>query len=744
MKTASPPPGSAPLRADHFVQFYESDAQRVSEVARFAADALRAGGSAIVIARADRLAALHERLGTLAASLGGDARARIFMSSAQALLDSFMDGDLPDPARFHRSIGTIVEAAVRAGRPVHAFGEMVALLCAQDRHAGALRLEALWNELIEQHHFSLYCGYPHDAFPSAEQSEMFRHVCALHRRILPAEALRNDENELHLTLALSQQRSLALSDEIRRREDAEQQRNGVLMHAPLPIALLSGPAHRIVLANHRFSALCGRTDIVDQPLTSVLPGGDAPAIARALDAAHGQGRSTTIGEHRDRPQPDGARVYRLHFNPQPLADGLGVIVSAVEVTEHVAAREKLVAANAERDRLLGELRDANHAKDQFLAVLGHELRNPLTPISLALELIRNRDGRATPNEIAIIQRQLDHMVRLIDDLLDVSRITRGKIELKKETVRLADIIDRAVEVASPLLEQRRHRLHVDADPDARCHGDPVRLSQVVANLLTNAAKYTTLGGDIALCAAGGEDGAVIVEVRDNGAGIPRDRLDSIFEPFYRLDGESKQAHGGLGIGLALVKSLVNLHGGTVRADSAGPGCGSTFTIVLPAYRPKAVAVAAPPAPLGIQAMAPGTTGRRVMLVDDNEDAASTLAQWLRDAGHEVAVVHDPVTALAAYRAYRPDVAILDIGLPVMDGYELLRRLKAIHDVTPCIFLALTGYGRNADRERCLATGFMQHFVKPVDPAALHLAMSAAGTKGDAAGGVGGAGAEAGS
>ncbi|CAG9242952.1 Histidine kinase [Burkholderia diffusa] len=719
------------MRADHFVQFYESDAQLVSEVAEFAAEALRVGGSAIVIARPDCLAAVHERLRTLDASIGDATRERIFMSSAQTLLDSFMDGNLPDPARFRRSIGTIVEAAVRAGRPVHAFGEMVALLCAQQRYAGALRLEALWNELVEQHRFSLYCGYPVDVFPSSEQSETFRHVCALHRRILPAASLRHDENELHLTLALSQQRSRALSDEIRRREDAEQQRNGVLMHAPLPIALLSGAAHRIVLANHRFSALCGRTDIVDQPLTAVLPGGDTPAIVRALETARAQGRSTTIAEHRDRPEPDGARVYRLHFNPQPLADGLGVIVSAVEVTEHVAAREKLVAANAERDRLLGELRDANQAKDQFLAVLGHELRNPLTPISLALELIRNRDGHATPNEIAIIQRQLDHMVRLIDDLLDVSRITRGKITLKKEVVQLADIVDHAVEVASPLLEQRRHRLHVDADPDARCHGDPVRLSQVIANLLTNAAKYTLPGGDITVRAAHGSDGTALVEVCDNGAGIPRDRLDSIFEPFYRLDGDAKQAHGGLGIGLALVRSLVTLHGGTVRADSAGPGCGSTFTISLPEYRPKALAIAAPQPPLGIREMAPGRTGRRVMLVDDNEDAASTLAQWLREAGHEVAVVHDPVTALAAYRAYRPDVAILDIGLPVMDGYELLRRLKAINEVTPCIFLALTGYGRNADRERCLATGFLQHFVKPVDPAALHLAMSPPGTNGDA-------------
>ncbi|RQZ69109.1 ATP-binding protein [Burkholderia sp. Bp9004] len=728
------------MRADHFVQFYESDAQLVSEVALFAADALRAGGSAIVIARPDCLAAVHERLRTLGAPIGHAARERIFMSSAQTLLDSFMDGDLPDPTRFRRSIGTIVEAAVRAGRPVHVFGEMVALLCAQERYAGALRLEALWNELIEQHRFSLYCGYPGDVFPSAEQSETFRHVCALHRRILPDASLRNDENELHLTLALSQQRSRALSDEIRRREDAEQQRNGVLMHAPLPIALLSGAAHRIVLANHRFSELCGRTDIVDQRLTSVLPGGDTPAIVRALETARTLGRSTTISEHRDRPEPDDARVYRLHFNPQPLADGLGVIVSAVEVTEHVAAREKLVAANAERDRLLGELRDANQAKDQFLAVLGHELRNPLTPISLALELIRHRNGQATPNEIAIIQRQLDHMVRLIDDLLDVSRITRGKIALKKEPVQLADIVDRAVEVASPLFEQRRHRLHVDTDPDARCHGDSVRLSQVVANLLTNAAKYTLPGGDVTVRAARGADGTALVEVSDNGAGIPRDRLDSIFEPFYRLDGDAKQAHGGLGIGLALVRSLVTLHGGTVRADSAGPGCGSTFTISLPEYRPKAVAMAAPQPPHGIRDMAPGRTGRRVMLVDDNEDAASTLAQWLREAGHEVAVVHDPVTALAAYRAYRPDVAILDIGLPVMDGYELLRRLKAINEVTPCIFLALTGYGRNADRERCLATGFLEHFVKPVDPAALHLAMSPPSPNGDS---HDGAGAEAG-
>lgn len=207
MKTAFPLLESAPMRADHFVQFYESDEQLVSEAASFAADALRDGGSAIVIARPDRLAAVHDHLRALGASIGDTAHDRIFMSGAQVLLDSFMDGDLPDRARFRHSIGTIVEAAIRAGRPVHAFDEMVAMLCAQNRYAGALRLEALWNELIERYRFSLYCGYPHDAFPSAEQSEMFRHVCALHRRILPAAALRNDENELHLTLALSQQRA---------------------------------------------------------------------------------------------------------------------------------------------------------------------------------------------------------------------------------------------------------------------------------------------------------------------------------------------------------------------------------------------------------------------------------------------------------------------------------------------------------------------------------------------------------
>ncbi|MBR8457899.1 MEDS domain-containing protein [Burkholderia dolosa] len=726
------PAEPASMRADHFVQFYESDAQLVPEIGAFAADALRNGGSAIVIARADRLAELRAQLDALAVSIDDTARGRIFVAGAEAMLDRFMDGDTPDPVRFEQSIGPIVEAAIRAGRPVHAFGEMVAILCARNLHDAALRLEALWNRLIDVHRFSLYCGYPHDAFPSAEQSDMFRHVCALHRRVLPAASLRNDERELHLTLALSQQRSRALGDEIRRRKDAELQRNGVLMHTPLPIALLAGPEHRIVLANHRFSALCGRTDIVDRPLASVLPGGDTPAIARALDDARTSGRSTTIGEHRDRASGDGARVYRLHFNPQPQADGFGVIVSAVEVTEHVAAREKLVAANAERDRLLDELREANHAKDQFLAVLGHELRNPLTPISLALELIRNRDGHATPNELAIIQRQLDHMVRLIDDLLDVSRITRGKIELKKEVVRLADIVDRAVEVASPLLEQRRHRLHVDAALDLHCHGDPVRLSQVVANLLTNAAKYTPPGGEIALRVARGDTDDVLVEVRDNGAGIPRDRLDSIFEPFFRIDGGSSHMHGGLGIGLALVRSFVRLHGGTVRADSEGLGSGSTFTIALPAYRPKEVAAAVTYTPPQ-DAFAAASRGsqRRVLLVDDNEDAASTLAQWLRGVGHEVAVVHDPVTAMAAYPSFRPDVAILDIGLPVMDGYELIKRLKAIDGAAPCIFLALTGYGRHTDRERCIAAGFLRHFVKPVDPATLHRAMMRAETDGDA-------------
>jgi PAS domain S-box-containing protein len=372
----------------------------------------------------------------------------------------------------------------------------------------------------------------------------------------------------------------------------------------------------------------------------------------------------------------------------------------------------LVVDITDRKRAEAAAQAANRRKDEFLAMLGHELRNPLAPILTAVEVLKLRRVAGLERELGILERQAGYLVRLVDDLLDISRITRGAIELHRAPTDLAVVLARAVEMASPLLEERRQHLTIVAPHGPiLVDGDEFRLAQVVQNLLTNAAKYTAPGGHVAVRTATG-DGSVVVEVEDDGTGIPTDLLPVIFEPFIQGARGIDRAEGGLGIGLALVHSLVSLHGGAVSAHSDGPGRGSRFTITLPRSGAASPDPAAPTGPI-----AAARTGRRVLLVDDNHDAADILAELLRFAGHDVRVVSDGPAALELVRAFRPDVAILDIGLPVMDGYELARRLRAAVPA-PIRLVALTGYGQDHDRERSRAAGFAEHVVKPVDGARL--------------------------
>jgi len=366
----------------------------------------------------------------------------------------------------------------------------------------------------------------------------------------------------------------------------------------------------------------------------------------------------------------------------------------------------------DRKRAEEAVQDADRRKDEFLAMLGHELRNPLAPIVTALQLIELKGGERAgfARERAIIERQTRHLVRLVDDLLDISRITRGKLELDRARVDLAVVLSRAVEMASPLLEQRKHHLSMDAPPGLlEVDADEYRLAQVFQNLLTNAAKFTPVGGRIRI-GAQIVGGAAVVEVEDDGPGIAPDLLPVIFEPFVQGRRVMERSQGGLGLGLALVRSLVALHGGEVAAASNAPGPGSRFTVTLPLALLSAVDARAIRAAEDPTAAAPG---RRVLLVDDNADAAEMLAQLLRAAGHDVLVAHDGPSALGSAAAFSPEVALLDIGLPVMDGYELARRLRHAL-VAPARLVALTGYGQEHDRRRTQEAGFEAHLVKPVD------------------------------
>jgi signal transduction histidine kinase/ActR/RegA family two-component response regulator len=354
-------------------------------------------------------------------------------------------------------------------------------------------------------------------------------------------------------------------------------------------------------------------------------------------------------------------------------------------------------------------------KDDFLAMLGHELRNPLAPIVTAVELLARHPSAA--RERHVIERHTRHLARLVDDLLDISRVTRGHVELRREVVSLAAVLERAVELAAPLMSRFRHSFQMAPAEGITLQGDPVRLAQIFGNLLTNAAKFTPPGGKIdVLVERAGRPGRVRITVRDDGRGIAPDQLGRIFEPFVQADRERDALSGGLGLGLAIVSSLVERHGGTITAQSAGRGEGATFSVELPTV---ASAVRLPEPPRARPSVA--RAGVRVLVVDDNIDVAELLSEALQDEGFETAVAHDGHGAIERWRIFVPHAAVLDVGLPDLDGYELAKTLRSEHGKTATL-IAATGYGQQQDRRRAADAGFDCHFVKPVSVHDLVLAL----------------------
>ncbi len=852
----------------HFVRFYGADSLLADEVAEFANRALRSGGCAIVIATRAHLTEITARLRRFGE--GGEPAwhaGQVVALDAEETLSRFMVDGWPDESLFRSSVGTVVAAAAAAaaagGGPVHAFGEMVGVLCEREQFDAALRLEGLWNELGRRHTFKLFCAYSQGLFSKAEHSALFEHICAVHTRVLPSEVLTGaDDTQAYRMVALWQQKAMALEREVERRnraeaalvqrereladfvenaaeglhriagdgtivwansaeldllgydydeyvghhiaefyversviesildklsagetirdelvrlrcrdggvkhvllhanamfaqgkllytrgftrdatdrikrQAAERQRDALFMNAPVAAALLSGPTRVFELANRRFRELAGYVELTGRRYDDVFPEAQhGRELGALLDSAFERGVQVVREDFRiDMTRPDGAfepRYFTFHFEPlRPEGPTVeAVIAVAVEVTEQVRARARFEKSHAERERLVAELREASRAKDEFLAMLGHELRNPLSPIVTALRLMRMRPEGGTAREQDIIARQVDHLVRLVDDLLDISRITRGNIELKKRQVPVADVLTNAVEMASFLLEQREHRFTIDVERDLVWDVDATRLAQVVSNLLTNAARYTAPGGNIELTAKCERHGMIAVSVRDDGMGLAADVLPRVFDLFFQGKRDLDRAEGGLGIGLALVKNLVEMHGGSVSAASDGPGRGSTFVIRVPGERAQADArgagtmhreraAAALRTELTRQPGAANAAGRRVLLVDDNIDGVQALAELLKECGHHVEAVYDPASALHVVSRFAPEIAVIDIGLPVMDGYELVHRLRAERAARECLFVALTGYGQDADRKRSRVAGFHHHFVKPLDPTRL--------------------------
>ncbi|MFL5405003.1 MAG: response regulator [Myxococcales bacterium] len=525
-----------------------------------------------------------------------------------------------------------------------------------------------------------------------------------------------DQHRRELTLRQEAEERTRERDELERRErraraeaDAHREHLYALFRkAPAAITILRGPDLVFVLANPKFEELIGRKDLVGKRGREAIPEPEAAPtwdilqnVLHTADPYLGTEYPALWGRSGE------GRTRYFNFVAQPTKDVNGamdtVMVHAVDVTDTVAARQKTEA-------LARQLLDSDRSKDEFLAVLGHELRNPLAPILTALHIMRLRaTDDATERERAVIERQVSHLSRLVDDLLDVSRATMGKIDLRRERVDVATAVARGVEMARPLIESKGHQLTVSVPVGALfVDGDVVRLAQVIGNLLHNAAKYTDPGGHIEL--AGAIDGAdVTIRVHDDGQGIPADRLPAMFELFVQGDQPPDRSQGGLGVGLALVRSLVQLHGGRIDARSEGPGCGSEFVIRLPAVPERQAR--------RLERRAAPQQGRkphRVLIVDDDVDATEMLAEALKAAGHEVREEHDGTSALVAAAQFQPDVVLLDLGLPGMDGIEVARRMRSYPQLGEVRIVALTGFGQGSARTRSAAVGIESLLVKPVD------------------------------
>ena len=480
---------------------------------------------------------------------------------------------------------------------------------------------------------------------------------------------------------------------------------------------------RITLVNERYCAMVGRSEAELLGL-SVLEVTAPESRAATLDVvARLQAGANGVAVDKYYLRRDGSRMSAtssVNALRGPRGEFEGLVAMVLDTTESKRAEETL-------RRLADDLAEADRHKTEFLATLAHELRNPLAPIRNGLEIMKMKGASPAvhDNVRSMMERQVGHMVHLINDLLDIARVSSGKLVLQMRPVDLRDVVATAVETSRPLLDAAGHLLEVSVPPLAvPVEVDPVRISQVLSNLLSNAAKYTPQGGRVAL-GVQVEGDSVLVTVADNGVGIAADMLDAVFEMFTQVARSIERSNGGLGIGLSLVRRLAELHGGSVSAHSAGVGLGSTFALRLPLAQ--APAGAAPSAPAGAEAPAPGGRGRilRVLVADDNVDAAESLASLLELDGHEIRTVHDGAAAVEAAAQFRPALVFLDIGMPRLDGYEAARRMRRMPELDGAMLVALTGWGTEEDRARARAAGFDRHLLKPALPEAVQAVLAEA-------------------
>jgi PAS domain S-box-containing protein len=540
--------------------------------------------------------------------------------------------------------------------------------------------------------------------------------------------LRKDGTEFPVEIGLNPirtaQGTLVLSAivDITERQRAEKRFRLAIESAPSGMVMVDRQGH-IVLVNSQAEQLFGysREELIGQPVEILVP--------ERLSAAHPSYRTGFFKNPESRPMGAGRDLYgrrkdgtefpiEIGLNPIETEEGVFALSAIVDITDRKQLEQELHLR-------LKDLATADRQKDEFLAMLAHELRNPLAPLRNALQILElpNIDASAHQRVRDMMKRQLHHLVRLVDDLLDVSRIITGRVELRKEAFDLNAAITRAVETAEPLIDARGHQLIVSMPTEPiPLHADLVRLAQVIANLLTNAAKYTPKPGRIWLSASR-EDGEIVISVKDEGLGISQDMLNRVFDLFVQVDASPSRSQGGLGIGLTLVRRLIEMHAGTVTAKSGGPGHGSEFIIRLPMGDSAASSQNAGTSRDAAPFHAPRP--KRVLVVDDNVDAADSIAMLLQAAGFSVKCVYDGVSALSVASAFQPDVFVLDIGLPDITGYEVAKRLRTIPHFSHTPIVAVTGYGQDSDRMRSREAGIDHHMTKPVDPDSLKAVLTAA-------------------
>ncbi len=713
----------------HLVQFYEADSFLLEALGRLVGDSLIAGDSSVIIATETHRDGLEAALRARGLDIDSIRSAGRYVAlDAAETLATFMVDDFPDEALFRAVIAEVIEraAANSESHHVYAFGEMVALLFAAGKGDAVVRLEQLWNKLGEELPFSLCCGYPLNQFSNKPDEPLFLKICSEHSQVVPAESyteLASCDDRLR-PITYLQHKAKIFETEKEGRKEAEKSlslhqkeledflENGaeglqqvgpdarILWANPAQLRLLGYSAQEYV--GHQLADFYVQREAFDEFWRLIMAQETVYDFPAALRCRDGSIRQVLI--HSSGYWEDGKFLYTRCF--------------IRDVTERVRLEDEL------RERA-DELADADKRKNEFLAMLGLELRNPLSALSHAIATAV-RDASRRDRALDIARRQTSHLARLVNDLLDVTRITKGKISLQKEPVQPGSIVNCAIEEVRDLIEARRQRLTVSipvAAEKIRVQADPARLQQALSNLIHNAAKFTPHGGmiDVVLQC---KDGRAVLRVRDSGVGISPAMLLRVFDLFTQGETSPDRTQGGLGIGLTLAKQIVEMHGGQIEARSHGLGKGCEFEISLPLMAERIEKSAT----LSDEAPCEHTRARRVLIVEDHVDAAESLTGLLELLGHEVRVEGNGADALDTLSSNDFEAVLIDIGLPDMDGYEVARRIRMLPGSRKKLLVALTGYGQPEDQRRALSAGFDQHLVKPVNVERLqHILTESAGS-----------------